>query len=97
MIETIRDIFIIVYLGVGILFTLVLLIVLLILVRTLIGTFKSAKRSIDNVTTLTDLTVTKIAKPLAVGVSFGSVLGGAYDFISTIVGGFKKGNPDEKK
>lgn len=96
MIETIRDIFIIVYLGVGILFTLALLIVLLVLFRTLIGMFKSAKRSMDNVTTLTDLTITKIAKPLAGGISFGSALGGAYEFISTIFGGLRKrGSPDK--
>ena len=90
MIDDIRDIFLIVYLGAGIVLTLVLIFAALFIARAVLKIIKLARQSVENVGKVTDATVEHLVKPLQEGMSFGNVLGGGFGFVTGFVSGLRR-------
>ena len=79
MIETIRDILLIIFLSLGTLVGLVALVATFLVARTALRVLRAVSRATENVRSLTDTAVEKLGKPLASGskVAYGagSVMG----------------------
>ena len=82
MIETIRDIFIIVYLGLGIAVALVVLIAVLFIAKAFFGLVRSIKRTLGNLEELATTARDKVGKPLASGSSISYMVGTVLGFLT---------------
>jgi hypothetical protein len=82
MIETIRDIFIIIYLGMGIVLSLIVLIAVLFIAKAFLGLVRSIKRTLGNVEELATTVRDKVGKPLASGSSISYIVGTVLGFLT---------------
>ena len=90
MIDNIRDIFLIVYLGAGIVLTIVLIFAAFFIAKAVLGIIKLSRHTVENVGKVTDATVEHFVKPLQEGMSLGNVLGGGFGFLTGFVGGLRR-------
>ena len=87
LIQDIRDILLSVYLGLGIVLTLVLIVGLYLLFRALLALIRAVRKPLENAGQVTDAVVEHVVGPLKEGVSFANVMGGGLSFVSGFVGG----------
>jgi hypothetical protein len=100
--ENIRDILLSIYLGLGIVLTLVLIIGLYLLFRALLALIRAARKPLENLSQVTEAAVEHIVKPLKEGVSFANVMGGSLGFVNGFVGSIfnrtiRRGKDDKRR
>jgi hypothetical protein len=82
MIESIRDILLVVYLGLGIVLSVMVLLVTFFVQRTIFRMLRSAKHTLGNVEELTSVVLDKVGKPLATGSTAAFRVGSVLGFLS---------------
>ena len=102
VIQDIRDILLSVYLGLGIVLTVVLIVGLYFLFRALLALIRAARKPLDNLSQVTEAAVEHIVNPLKEGVSFANVMGGSLGFVSGFVGSvfnrtIRRGRDDKRR
>ena len=94
MLESIVDVLLITYLGLGIVLTIIFLVLVLLLQRNLLRMIRSLRNAAGNIEDITESVVSKVAKPLSSGSSIGIGASGILGFLSTM--GRLFGNRDKK-
>lgn len=97
MLESIVDILLITYLGLGIALTILLLVLILLLQRNLFRLIRSLKNVVGNIEDVTETVASKVSKPLASGSAMNIGAGNILGILATIGRLFKnRGKKDSE-